>query len=179
MGMNMGIREILNYYSYISTGYTAKWRRGRDSNPRYGVTVYTLSRRAPSTARTPLLITEINWQPTASAVVCCIAGRLGRARLPDGSTSGNRRGCRCASRRHRLGRCCWGRLGGPGWGGGASPGFRGDRRIRRNYLRWRRQAGTSCIRILAFADRGRFSRDDVGRIRHRFAQPSRNFEWRA
>ena len=31
------------------------WRRGRDSNPRYGVTVHTLSRRAPSTARTPLL----------------------------------------------------------------------------------------------------------------------------
>ncbi len=30
------------------------WRRGRDSNPRYGVTVYTLSRRAPSTARPPL-----------------------------------------------------------------------------------------------------------------------------
>ena len=31
------------------------WRRGWDSNPRYGVTVHTLSRRAPSTARTPLL----------------------------------------------------------------------------------------------------------------------------
>ena len=30
-----------------------KWRRGRDSNPRYA-SVYTLSRRAPSTARTPL-----------------------------------------------------------------------------------------------------------------------------
>ena len=30
------------------------WRRGRDSNPRYGSTVYTLSRRAPSTARPPL-----------------------------------------------------------------------------------------------------------------------------
>jgi len=23
------------------------WRRGRDSNPRYGITVHTLSRRAP------------------------------------------------------------------------------------------------------------------------------------
>ncbi len=33
------------------------WRRGRDSNPRYGVTVYTLSRRAPSTTRTPLRYT--------------------------------------------------------------------------------------------------------------------------
>ena len=31
-----------------------KWRSRRDSNPRYGVTVYTLSRRAPSTTR-PLL----------------------------------------------------------------------------------------------------------------------------
>ena len=31
------------------------WRRGRDSNPRY-VAVYTLSRRAPSTARTPLRV---------------------------------------------------------------------------------------------------------------------------
>ena len=31
-------------------------RRGRDSNPRYPLEVYTLSRRAPSTTRTPLLI---------------------------------------------------------------------------------------------------------------------------
>ncbi len=31
-----------------------KWRTGRDSNPRYGVTVYTLSRRAPSTTRPPV-----------------------------------------------------------------------------------------------------------------------------
>ncbi len=30
-----------------------RWRRGRDSNPRY-VAVYTLSRRAPSTTRPPL-----------------------------------------------------------------------------------------------------------------------------
>ncbi len=30
------------------------WRRERDSNPRYGITVYTLSRRAPSTTRPPL-----------------------------------------------------------------------------------------------------------------------------
>ena len=30
------------------------WRRGRDSNPRYGCAVHTLSRRAPSTTRTPL-----------------------------------------------------------------------------------------------------------------------------
>ena len=31
------------------------WRRERDSNPRYGVTAYSLSRRAPSTTRPPLL----------------------------------------------------------------------------------------------------------------------------
>ena len=30
------------------------WRRGRDSNPRYAINVHTLSRRAPSTTRTPL-----------------------------------------------------------------------------------------------------------------------------
>jgi hypothetical protein len=30
------------------------WRRGRDSNPRYGVTVNLLSKQAPSTARPPL-----------------------------------------------------------------------------------------------------------------------------
>ena len=34
--------------------FVPKWRSRRDSNPRYGVTVYTLSRRAPSTTR-PLL----------------------------------------------------------------------------------------------------------------------------
>src|SRR5690606_28189340 len=32
----------------------AKWRSGRDSNPRYGFAVYSLSRRAPSTTRPPL-----------------------------------------------------------------------------------------------------------------------------
>ncbi len=32
------------------------WRRRWDSNPRYGVTVYTLSRRAPSTTRPRLRI---------------------------------------------------------------------------------------------------------------------------
>ena len=30
------------------------WRRGRDSNPRYAINVYTLSRRAPSATRPPL-----------------------------------------------------------------------------------------------------------------------------
>ncbi len=35
-------------------GFFHIWRRERDSNPRYGVTVYTLSRRAPSATRTSL-----------------------------------------------------------------------------------------------------------------------------
>ncbi|KTD11240.1 hypothetical protein Ljam_0434 [Legionella jamestowniensis] len=43
------------------------WRRERDSNPRY-VAVYTLSRRAPSTARPSLLkreeYTDIGWKST-------------------------------------------------------------------------------------------------------------------
>ena len=49
------------------------WRRERDSNHRYGVTVYTLSRRAPSTTRPPLRYSYIYFQtnfycfePTAS-----------------------------------------------------------------------------------------------------------------
>ncbi len=33
---------------------THKWRRGRDSNPRYAFDVYSLSRGAPSTTRPPL-----------------------------------------------------------------------------------------------------------------------------
>ena len=33
---------------------TREWRSGRDSNPRYGFAVYSLSRRAPSTTRPPL-----------------------------------------------------------------------------------------------------------------------------
>src|SRR5690349_5311628 len=33
-----------------------RWRSGRDSNPRYGFAVYSLSRRAPSTTRPPLRI---------------------------------------------------------------------------------------------------------------------------
>ncbi len=44
-------------YCVVQSGHfseTFVWRRGRDSNPRYGVTVHTLSRRAPSAARTPL-----------------------------------------------------------------------------------------------------------------------------
>ena len=42
----------------ISKGET-KWRSGRDSNPRYGFAVYSLSRRAPSTTRPPL---RMSWR---------------------------------------------------------------------------------------------------------------------
>src|SRR5690606_27559142 len=35
-------------------GFIPKWRSGMDSHPRYGVAVYTLSGRAPATARPPL-----------------------------------------------------------------------------------------------------------------------------
>lgn len=37
-----------------SNGFKVQWRSGRDSNPRYGFAVYSLSRRAPSTTRPPL-----------------------------------------------------------------------------------------------------------------------------
>jgi hypothetical protein len=36
-----------------------RWRSGRDSNPRYGFAVYSLSRRAPSTTRPPL---RMSWK---------------------------------------------------------------------------------------------------------------------
>ena len=37
------------------TQTTINFRRERDSNPRYAVNVYTISNRAPSATRTPLL----------------------------------------------------------------------------------------------------------------------------
>ena len=52
-----GNRESRNFMELRATRFPQKehrlWRRGWDSNPRYGVTVYTRSRRAPSTARPP------------------------------------------------------------------------------------------------------------------------------
>ncbi len=39
--------------------FVPKWRSGRDSNPRYGFAVYSLSRRAPSTTRPPL---RMSWK---------------------------------------------------------------------------------------------------------------------
>ena len=56
------LKDILKRFSYTSitackrcTGLLKmQWRSGRDSNPRYGFAVYSLSRRAPSTTRPPL-----------------------------------------------------------------------------------------------------------------------------
>jgi len=47
-------------------------RRERDSNPRYALDVYTLSRRAPSTTRTPLL-GDFSAVFKADANICIIA----------------------------------------------------------------------------------------------------------
>ena len=46
-------------------GGLGKWRRERDSNPRDVISAYTISNRAPSTARTPLR--ETACQPSPSA----------------------------------------------------------------------------------------------------------------
>jgi hypothetical protein len=54
-----------------------RWRRGRDSNPRYAVNVHTLSRRAPSTARTPLR----RGDATAGVAQQTVVKRKLRARL--------------------------------------------------------------------------------------------------
>ena len=48
--------ETCTGWSPDTTSSTAYWRRGRDSNPRDRVTVYSLSRRAPSTTQPPLRI---------------------------------------------------------------------------------------------------------------------------
>ena len=55
------------------------WRRGRDSNPRYGITVYTLSRRAPSATRTPLQF----FARIASNIPVARPARLPASRSPD------------------------------------------------------------------------------------------------
>src|SRR5690606_12572190 len=47
------------------------WRRERDSNPRYGVTVHTLSRRAPSTTRSPLHASSNNPSSGGCAAHAC------------------------------------------------------------------------------------------------------------
>ena len=55
----------LGYESCNSLFLFGYWRRGRDSNPRY-VSVYTLSRRAPSASRTPLRYSA--WRPAMLSV---------------------------------------------------------------------------------------------------------------
>ena len=47
------------------------WRRERDSNPRYAINVYTLSRRAPSATRPPLLL----FIPSSPLAALCAAER--------------------------------------------------------------------------------------------------------
>ena len=53
----------------IALGLDRTWRRGWDSNPRYPLGAHTLSRRAPSTTRTPLRIEAppLAWRPEAVA----------------------------------------------------------------------------------------------------------------
>lgn len=56
-------------------------RRERDSNPRYPFEVYTLSRRAPSTTRTPLLFGLQNYENFAIYIIrlidCCNLHHIG------------------------------------------------------------------------------------------------------
>ena len=47
------LHKLKNPYQHTADG-DSSLRRGRDSNPRYPLGVYTLSRRAPSTTRPPL-----------------------------------------------------------------------------------------------------------------------------
>jgi hypothetical protein len=75
------------------------WRRGRDSNPRYGITVYTLSRRAPSTTRTPLrffttsLPCLTGWGVSGSADPCRVGRKRARVNQNPRGFKLNRRPC--------------------------------------------------------------------------------------
>src|SRR3569832_2011057 len=66
------------------------WRRGRDSNPRYAFGVHTLSRRAPSTARTPLPGCN-GYRPAAKAL-------KGKPERPPTQRRARRTPCCCAPR---------------------------------------------------------------------------------
>ena len=46
--------EAINKNARARRAFLLIWRRERDSNPRYAINVYTLSRRAPSAAQPPL-----------------------------------------------------------------------------------------------------------------------------
>jgi hypothetical protein len=50
----LSLRLKLGQKKMPPAGVAFLWRRETDSNPRYPFEVYTLSRRAPSTTRTPL-----------------------------------------------------------------------------------------------------------------------------
>ena len=58
------------------------WRSGRDSNPRYGFAVYSLSRRAPSTTRPPLRICLGRRPLSGDCFGSKVAARIGRPYLP-------------------------------------------------------------------------------------------------
>ena len=59
--------------------FRLRWRSGRDSNPRYGFAVYSLSRRAPSTTRPPL---RIRWKGGPSKGRARAAGKVAGACRP-------------------------------------------------------------------------------------------------
>ena len=85
----------------------SKWRRGRDSNPRYGVAVYTLSRRAPSTARTPLQI-KMRFFPHAFGPPAAVREKPKSNGRPDAaSVAGCRAACRCSENSKRAGPGCF------------------------------------------------------------------------
>jgi hypothetical protein len=55
------MQKVVNHrFAFFALLCIAPWRRLRDSNPRYPLEVYTLSRRAPSTTRTSLLLKAAN-----------------------------------------------------------------------------------------------------------------------
>src|SRR3569833_89663 len=72
------------------SAWPINWRRGRDSNPRYAFSVHTLSRRAPSTARTPLPGCN-GYRPAAKAL-------KGKPERPPMQRRARRTPCCCAPR---------------------------------------------------------------------------------
>ena len=78
--------RVIYVIDQMVAGYL--WRRERDSNPRYGDTVYTLSKRAPSATRPPLRKRRDNRQgpcPAQALLHLCVAGAC---------SAFNRRGCK-------------------------------------------------------------------------------------
>ena len=79
------------------------WRRGRDSNPRWAINPYTLSRRAPSAARTPLRGVDGGGVPATPRHPNPLRPLLPSG--PDGVDNGSSRGDRYGH--HRLGNFGW------------------------------------------------------------------------